>query len=151
VVRACYEHFGAYFLEIISVVRFSRDEIPGLFDYEGWEHLEAAEAEGRGYFLMTGHFGTWEIAAYSLEVRLGKLNMVARPADNPYVERDLARIRQRLGTTLIDKRGSGHRMLNAFRRGERVAIVIDNKVRSSAGVRVPFLGRRGRETRRSRP
>jgi len=140
VVRGCYRHFGAYFLEIVSISRFRREEIVGLFDYEGWEHLEAAEAAGKGYFLMTGHFGTWEIAAYALEVRLGKLNMVARPVDNPYVERDLARIRQRFGTTLIDKQGSGHRMMNAFRRGERVAIVIDQKVRASAGVRVPFFG-----------
>ncbi len=140
VVRGCYRHFGAYALEIMSISRFRREQIGDLFDFEGWEHLEAAEAAGKGYFLMTGHFGTWEIAAYALEVRLGKLNMVARPADNPHLDRDLARIRQRFGTTLIDKQGSGHRMMNAFRRGERVAIVIDQKVRPGAGVRVPFFG-----------
>ena len=140
VTRACFEHFGAYFCEIVSASRFNREEILELFDIEGWEHVDAAEAAGRGYLFMCGHYGCWELAAFPLGIRLGRLFAVARPANNPFVERDVARIRDRFGNVLIGKKGAGFRMLNAARRGEHVAMVIDQKVRPSAGIRVPFLG-----------
>ncbi len=140
VARACFEHFGAHFLELVSMSRFDLDAADRLFEVEGWQHVESAEAAGRGYFLTAGHFGHWEIALYALAKRIEGLHAVARPPDNPWIARDVRGIRKRLGIGLIDKAGASFRMLSAYRKGGRVAAVIDQHVRPSAGILVPFLG-----------
>lgn len=141
VARECFEHYGSTFVESVSAARFTPEEVERRFTVHGWEHLEAAEAAGRGVFLMSGHLGCWELATYLLGLRLGGLQMVARPVDNPWVDRDLAAIRERFGNRIIAKRGAGHRMLNVLRRRGRVAIVIDQRVHWREGILVPFLGR----------
>jgi KDO2-lipid IV(A) lauroyltransferase len=141
VARASFRHFGAGLCEVVSASRLGPEGIGPRFDFEGEEHLEAARGAGRGLFLMTAHFGPWEVAAYSLGARLGPLHVVARPPDNPHVAADLERMRTRSGSRLIGKRGAGHRMLNAVRKGGVVGILIDQRVRPEVGVQVPFFGR----------
>lgn len=135
-----FRHWAAYFLELVSLARFSREEILGLFDTSGWEVLEALERDHRGYFFTTGHFGSFEMPAFLLQVRKGGLHLVVRPMNNPLVERDLRRLRERFGTRVIYKRGAGRAMLDAFRQGARVGIVADQDPGRGRGLRLPFLG-----------
>lgn len=140
IVRACFEHYGAAFCEVVSAARLSREELLARLRVDGWENLERVIADGGRYFLMTGHLGNPDLAALYMGLRLGPLHAVVRPPDNPYVDRYLQAIRGRFGNQLIGKKGAGHRMLNAYRKGERVAIIIDQRVRPSAGIQVPFFG-----------
>lgn len=141
ITRRCFEHYGATFAEIATAGdRLDPDRVEAAFEVDGWEHVEAAEAIGRGYFFMAGHFGTWELATYLLGHRLGELHLVARPPNNPLVEREIRRQRERFGNHLVDKHGAGHRMLNVLRRKGRVGIVIDQRVRPKQGILVDFFG-----------
>lgn len=144
VVARCFEHFGAYFLEVVSASRLDREALLSRFDASGWENLEAALPGSRGCFLTTGHYGTWELAMFPLAAwaaeRGRTLHAVARPLDNPKIDRALRSSRERFGVEIIDKAGAAHKMLNAYRRGGLVAIVIDQHVRKSAGIQVPFFG-----------
>lgn len=143
-VRACFEHFGAHFCETLSLARLGAQEILDLFDVEGWERVEALEERmadsGRGFFLHSGHFGHWQTALYPISAALRPLHAVVRPFNNPLVDRDMSALRQRFGVDLIEKRGAAFRMRSACRRGGHVAILIDQHVRPSSGIRVPFLG-----------
>lgn len=139
--RDCYAHFGGHFCEAASSERFDRELVEAAFEVEGFHHLEEAERDGRGFFLVAGHYGSWELALYPLSLRLPRFEAVARAPDNPYVARDALRTRERLGARIVDKRGAGHRMINSFRKGARTAIIIDQHVRPSAGIAVPFFGR----------
>jgi Kdo2-lipid IVA lauroyltransferase/acyltransferase len=140
VARGAFRQFGASLCEVISASRLGPEGIGPRFDVEGEEHLEAARVEGKGLFLMTGHFGPWEVAAYPLGERFHALHLVARPPDNPFVAADLERMRARFGNRLITKAGAGHRMLNVVRKGGTVGILIDQRVRAEVGVLVPFFG-----------
>lgn len=137
---ACFRHFGSTFCEVIAAQRLTEADMPTHFEITGWEHLEAAISQGRGVFLTSGHYGNWEVAAMPMALRLGGLHLVARPPDNPHIAADLVAKRSRFGNQIIDKAGAGHRMLSVLRKKGRVAIVIDQKVRPSAGILVPFLG-----------
>ena len=61
-------------------------------------------ARGKGVFLLSAHFGSWELGA----VRAGMLGepiaSVVRPLDNPSLEEELAWRRTRFGNRLIRKR-----------------------------------------------
>jgi KDO2-lipid IV(A) lauroyltransferase len=140
-VAACFRHFGGALCDFISAARFDAVETCRRFSYEGWEHLDAAERLGRGVFLLGAHHGYWEISGRPIGLYKGVIHTVARPADNPRLERELARLRARNGYSVIHKRGAARRMLQALRDGERIGILPDQRVRANEGIMVPFFGR----------
>jgi KDO2-lipid IV(A) lauroyltransferase len=140
-VAACFRHFGGALCDLISSARFDAVESCRRFSYEGWEHLDAAQRRGRGVFLLGAHHGYWEISGRPIGLYKGGIHTVARPADNPRLERELARLREQNGYRVIHKRGAARRMLQALRAGERVGILPDQRVKASEGIEVPFFGR----------
>ncbi len=140
VARDCFRHFGAHFGDLLSASRFTREDVATNFDVEGWEHLEAAEQTAGGYILTAGHYGSWELAIYPMSLRIDQLQAVARPPNSPLVAADLQADRERFGAVMVGKKGAGFRLRNAYRKGARIALMIDQHVRPSAGIQVPFMG-----------
>ncbi len=62
-----YHNFTEVFLDRHRLEAGERIE----YDSQGWEHLEAAVAEGKGGILLMSHLGNWEMAAHLLK-RKGK-------------------------------------------------------------------------------
>ena len=139
-VRECFRHFGAALCDAISSTRFDAVGICRHFTLEGWEHLEQAEALGRGIFFLTAHIGFWELAPPVLGLYRGPLSIVVRPADNPWLDRELAALRGRFGNNTLPKHGAARKMLETVRRGGRVGILIDQRVMAKEGIEVPFFG-----------
>lgn len=55
---------------------------------------------------VTGHFGSWEIAVYTMSILGFPVHAVARALDNPYLDAYIRGIRQRSGLTILDKKGA---------------------------------------------
>lgn len=139
-VAACFRHFGAALCDLLSADRFTPVELCGRFTYEGWEHLERAESLGRGVFLLGAHHGNWEISGRPISFYRGVMHTIARPADNPFLERELSQLRQRMGYAVIHKRGAARRMLQVVRDRGRIGILPDQRVQEREGILVPFFG-----------
>lgn len=144
VVRRCFEHFGLALGDTISARRFGLQELCRRLDLEGWENLQEAEARARersvGTFLLTGHVGLWEMAAYAAGLYGGPVHVIGRPLDNPWLDRELSRSRERFGNRLISKRGAVRPMFRVIGEGGRVGILIDQRARAGEGIWVPFFG-----------
>ena len=140
-VRECFRHFGGAVLDALSSSRFDLVELCRYLSLQGWEHVEEAEARGRGVFFLSAHLGYWEIAAYPPGIYGGPLHVVGRPLDNPHLDRELARLRRRYGNELIPKHGAARRMMRAIRERGRVGILIDQRVPEKNAIEVEFFGR----------
>lgn len=140
-VRACFRHFGMALTDAVSSTRFSAVELCRRFSLAGWEHLEEAERRGKGIFILSAHLGLWELVPPVIGLFRGGMEIVVRPADNPFLDRELCALRQRFGNQVIPKRGAARRMLSVLREGGRVGILIDQRVQEREGIRVPFFGR----------
>ena len=139
-VARCFRHFGRITLDSLGLFQRPYADLAPLVTYEGLEHLEQAYAGGRGVLLFTGHFGHWELTAL-MQGYLGlPLAVVARPLDNPGLERELLSLRSRSGNRVLYKRSAVREMLRALGARMAVAIVIDQDARGD-GVFVPFFGR----------
>jgi KDO2-lipid IV(A) lauroyltransferase len=138
--RRCWRHFGRITLDTLCFPQFGQATLEQLIHYEGLEHLRAAYARNKGVLVFTAHFGHWELAGL-MQGYLGlPLALVARPLDNPYLEKMLARVRGLSGNRIIHKRNAVREMLKTLQSGSGVAIVIDQDARRY-GVFVPFFGR----------
>jgi len=106
---------------------------------EGDEHVRAAAARGRGVILFTGHLGCWEFIAPVLGRAGLPATGIARPLDNPYLERRLQQVRTATGCRVISRRGAFPEALAVLRHGGLLGIWIDQRPKRG-GIRVPFFG-----------
>lgn len=139
-VRDCFRHFGAALCDAVSSGRFDAVEICRRFTLEGWEHIEEAEGLGRGLFFLTAHLGFWELAPPILGLYRGPVGIVVRPADNPWLDRELTALRERFGNATFPKRGAARKMLETVRGRGRVGLLIDQRVQEKEGIETTFFG-----------
>jgi KDO2-lipid IV(A) lauroyltransferase len=144
--RAVYAHFGAVLLDILWLSSRPPEQIRGLIDVQGREHVERAMAAGRGAMLVSGHLGNWELHGVGHGLLFGPIHVVARPLDNPDLDRRLCDMRTMAGNTVIYKQRALPRILRALRDGRGIAVLIDQNVQPGDGIFVDFFGRKAATT-----
>jgi KDO2-lipid IV(A) lauroyltransferase len=139
--RAVYRHFASVLFDILWMAGRPVSEILALVDVEGLEHVRTAEAAGRGALLVSGHFGNWEAHGVAHAHLARPIGVIARPLDNPALDRRLVAIRARSGNTVIPKQRALGAVMKTLRAGGSVAILMDQNVQSEDGIFVEFFGR----------
>jgi KDO2-lipid IV(A) lauroyltransferase len=71
----------------------------------------------------------------------GPVSVIARPLDNPALDRRLVGFRTSTGNTVVYKQKALAQVMKTLREGGIVAILIDQNVQEKDGVFVPFFGR----------
>lgn len=143
--RLSFRHFGEFILDIMKIARYDEEKRNRLFDIDGEENLRQALQAGKGVLLFSGHYGNWEVATHVLS-QMGKLNVIARPLDNDRLEKELLKLRAKLGASVISKFQATKPILHALREKEMVAILIDLNVLRSQGIFVDFFGKKASTT-----
>jgi len=138
--KKAFKRLGSDFADILKVSGYSREKVLRLIMIEGRNNMENALAQDKGALLFSAHFGNWEFAPASL-TEIGRLWVVARALDNPFLEKELGRMRMKLGAGIINKFGAAKPILQALGRNEIVAILIDQNVLRSQAVFVDFFGK----------
>jgi tetraacyldisaccharide 4'-kinase len=140
--RDVYTHFGEVLLDVVWLTGRSREDVLSLVaDVEGRHHVEAALAAGRGAVMVTAHYGNWELNGVAHGLLFGRMGVVARPLDNPLLDRRLCAARTQGGNVVIYKQRAVNQVLRLLREGRAVAILIDQNVQAKDGIFVDFFGR----------
>jgi Kdo2-lipid IVA lauroyltransferase/acyltransferase len=140
IARDSFRTFGQVLADTVKWAHLSHRKRLRLLSLEGGDHLRRALEEGRGAMLFSAHLGNWEVASLAVS-RFARLNVVARPLDSRVLERWLLRFRKSLGARVISKFQAAKPVLQALRRNEVVAILMDQNVLRSQAVFVDFFGR----------
>ena len=99
-------------------------------------------ADPRPKVFVTGHLGSWEVAAGIADLRWpGGGAGIFRHISNPFLDFLVRRLRTRHPDQLIDKRGAAMAALAWLRQGRSVAILLDENA-GRRGVFVDFFGRK---------
>lgn len=112
---------------------------------EGYEHVMEASRQNRGVLLLTGHIGNWEFTPVAAMTHFkefrGRFHILRRLLTNKFFERILFRRFYRAGLNVIPKKGSLNQVLEALRRNDVVAFIMDQYANPQKdGVLVDFLG-----------
>ena len=95
---------------------------------------------GQPVIMVTGHCGNWELLGYVLAVLGYPLCALARPLDNPLINRWLLGIREARGMRIITKWGATQTIQEVLHRGGRLGFIADQNA-GEQGLFVPFFGR----------
>jgi len=140
IIKASFIHFSQIFLDFLKISKLTSEQKDRLISEEGSEILKKELLKKKGALIFTAHFGLWEIAAHILS-KHAKLNVIARPLDNPLLEKELFQMRTLVGSHVIYKKNATKQVLRALRRNELVAVLIDQNVLRREGISVKFFGK----------
>lgn len=89
---------------------------------------------------LTGHCGNWELLGFVLALLGFKMSAIARPLDNPWLDRWLRGVREARGLQVLTKWGATAEVQKLIEQGGRVGFIADQNA-GEDGLFVPFFGR----------
>jgi KDO2-lipid IV(A) lauroyltransferase len=143
--RDVFKNFGITFIEVCQSAFMSWDKLSSRYRVIGEEILINALKANKGILIVTGHIGNWEVAQHYMHNFEKPFSVVATRMKQAWANRLLDHLRSRFGNTVIDKKGGLQNIMQALRRGETVALLIDQS-RRKQGIEVTFFDREATAT-----
>ena len=138
--REVSRHFGRVAFDAIRIQRMSPDELRLEVTIEGQDHLQRAIDRGTGFFLLSAHIGSWEVAALMGGLLIpGGMSVIHRPLDNPMLDAELESLRATFGNRALGKFNISREVLGEIKKAGVVGILIDQRPRG-VDFEVPFFG-----------
>jgi KDO2-lipid IV(A) lauroyltransferase len=133
--------------ELLWLGRAGRADIEALVELDEGSRRRwmEATARGRGVILVGIHFGRWELMFLGANLGGQSFALVTRPLANPYLDEYLARIRSRLGNSVLHV-GNTRSMHARLARGDALLISMDHLSHKRSGSVFDFLGQPTRLT-----
>ena len=141
VARGVWIHFGGVMFDLLRLLAKGPSTFENLVSIEGRENAEAAHRSPHGVVLITGHFGNWETHGVIHAKHFGSIGVVARPLDNPVLDRAMRDVRESAGNEVVEKEHAMIRSMRRLRAAQGVAFVVDQNVQEKEGIFVQFFGR----------
>lgn len=140
-VRPAVAHIGRMVAELPRLWLGS----PPPVEWDGFQRIESAYAQGRGVLLLTPHLGCFEVAAQAIARRQlaqhGPLTVLYRPARKAWIAPLVAASRQRPELEAVPTTLAGVRqMIKALRQGRAVGLLPDQVPPEGMGQWAPFFG-----------
>ncbi len=135
-----WENLGRTAGSFVGISKLSKEEILNLAPVINKENiLNASENFSKGIIIVSAHIGNWEIGTSILNAAIPNIAMIYRHANNPFVEKIIAKNRSKYANFIIRKGDkSGFRdIFNHLKKGGNLAIIADQKIRD--GVIVNFF------------
>ena len=137
--RVC-RHLAHNFYDMFRVPHLSKRQIAEAVEVEGWEHVEAARAEGSGVVFAAPHFGNVDIILQVAAVRALPITIPAEHLQPQRLFDYVCSLRTSHGMVHLVPVDSVLRgLFRALRRNEAVAVAADRNVTGS-GQWVSFFG-----------
>ncbi|HNW91898.1 MAG TPA: DUF374 domain-containing protein [bacterium] len=139
-IRRNFAHYGRSLVEFVRLKKYVNSGAAIKVPFTVEQHIHDAVRAGKGYIILTGHLGNFELLGAVITARGHRFVTLARVAGAPALERVLQEVRASVGMRMIDKDEAGRNILAALRRNEGVAILIDVNA-GHKGIFVPLFGR----------
>ncbi len=137
-----YDNLGRTSIEAAMMEKCQRQAMIDLFEsIDGWEHVDAALAQGRGALLVTGHLGNWEVGGACIAANGTQVDAVARHMSNRLFEKYLTEVREQNGLRVIFDDQAVRQIPRSLRENRIVGSLVDQGVAGLASSFVPFFGR----------
>jgi KDO2-lipid IV(A) lauroyltransferase len=142
--QAYYAHYLRFLIELVLHPFMSAQRRNAWIKVENIESPIRAHARGKGVFLLTGHFGNFEVATVAGITRFpqyrGVFHFVRRALKPAWLNALVTWRFRRAGFNTLPKRGSLEAIYEALNRGGIIVYVLDQHAGKPDGIEVDFFG-----------
>ena len=136
-VQGVFIHFGKSMVDFLRGPLLTPDELAKLVSVEGLEHLQQAQAAGKGTLIITAHFGNWEMLGRCVVAHGMPMTVVAREPEDEAFGAYVKSLRENAGFEVAYKGGSVRELLSLLKKNHAVGLLPDQ---NSGDLFVPFFG-----------
>ncbi|MBK9246853.1 MAG: lysophospholipid acyltransferase family protein [Ignavibacteria bacterium] len=141
-VRNSYNNLGVVLSEIIAFQHMSDKQMTELIDFSNIHLLQTANAKNKGLILLSGHFGNWELLAYTAGLFSGiPINIVVAPQHNTFANEYINVFRTRHNNNIVPMTNAARDIIKILNKHGAVAMLTDQAANSSTDVSIDFFGR----------
>lgn len=139
--KLAYRNFSLTFAEMLLLHYITAKEFSRMIDHSEAEEVLAPYFEsGKSFFLLSGHFGNWELFTTFPHHYKKAVNAMAKPMRNVYVSKWINQSREKFGTNVV-LLGSSIRELYKVLKDNGVILSVGDQRGPSDGVRVNFFNK----------
>lgn len=146
--KAFYSHLVTSIKETIQLRFISEDSLKQRVDVRGHERLLDIAALGNGVLVLTGHFGSWEVAPIggilNFKQFQGRFHFIRRTLGIKALERLLFRRYYEAGLHVITKKNALQHVTDALAQNDAVVFVLDQHASlvNRDGIAAEFFGKK---------
>ena len=140
--RQVFKNLMYIIFEIGWSLKLDPQDVRKYFRVDGLLNFIHATQKGNGVLVLTAHMGNWELLPVIGGLNNMPVNVLFRPFDFPALDQFFLKLRSRFGAVMIPTARSMRKVLRNLRRGETIAILMDQNVDWYEGVFVDFFGHR---------
>lgn len=138
-----FENLGRSVAEFIHIAGQKPEKVKKQLDtmisIEGMDNFNNAMRKKQGIIYLSCHFGNWELLGLVMSSNGCLFNAIARPIDNQRIGRIINSLRGVLGANIFPKKAVLKDTLKCLKRGEGVAILLDQNSSKEEGVFVTYF------------
>lgn len=139
---ASYKNLGITLIELLTMKYFTDKDFKSYIKYENIELINKLRERGNGLLLISGHYGNWELLAYTAGLFSGNsVLIVVKPQKNQFADDYLNQYRTKGGNEVVKMHKAARPMVNRFRSEGVVAMLADQSATSHKDLFVDFFGR----------
>jgi KDO2-lipid IV(A) lauroyltransferase len=146
IVRLSFVNFGMTLIEFILLPKTPNELGQRLLNTIGYEQLYKVLEKGKGAIILTGHFGSWELAGAGFRFFDIPTSFVVGRQKNLAVNALMNQTRASVGLKLIELEEAARGMIKALRANDVLCTLADQDA-GKDGIFVPFLGKLASTTR----
>lgn len=141
ILKKCYINLGINLFEILYLPRMHKETLDTFISFEQHHLIVESLRKGHGVFFISGHISNWEITAFSYaKIFRGKLNVLAKPQSNKFVDRTLNHYREMSGNEIIPTGAPIRNVFEKILRNEIVCFLVDQSAHPVYSVYADFFG-----------
>ncbi len=145
---AFYSHLILCIKETLLLRFMSEARLKSSVEVKGHEYLLEIAAQGKGVLILTGHFGSWEVAPIggilNFEQFKGRFHFIRRTLGSKKIERFLFKRYYQAGLNVIQKQNALQHVTEALAKNDAVVFVLDQhaSVVNRDGISAEFFGKK---------
>ena len=138
-IRELFANFAMYIVEILRIPHMSLEENKKLVQIDGWEHMDAALARGKGVILVATHLDNVDLGGCSMAMRGAPIAVVVKEMSKA-AEQFISSVRKNTGVIIINRKGTKNYIKELLAENKIVTLVIDQHLAKHRSIVCDFFG-----------
>jgi KDO2-lipid IV(A) lauroyltransferase len=142
VMNQSYRNLGITMMELLAFPKLTVEDFHKYVNYENFEIIDEVRSRGKGMILLSGHFGNWEIIAFTIGMFGGfTVTAVVKPQSNSYIDGILNKYRGLSGNQIVFMANAARAIIKALKNNGAVGLLVDQSADWQKDLFVDFFGR----------